>query len=462
MSVQSRMVLALAPAAAVLAFGCQRYTAKPVDLAAHHAEWLARTPGDDRVSVYAERLRESDALPPDFDLADGLSLVEAEVVALVLNAELRMARAEAGVAAATAENAGLWDDPVLGVDVMHVLESVPHPWMTAASVGFTIPISGRLGKERALADAEHAAALIDVAEKEWRTIVALREAWVKWSAAEEQLALAREYAEEVAALVEIVDEMLEAGEFSRLEARLFQIERLTSAQEIAKLEGASAAAVIELRRLLGLAPEAPLQLERQMGFPVGTPESESTAAMVMSRNPSLMALLADYESREKALELEIRKQYPDITLGPAHEYEDDQHRLGFGVSMPLPIFNANRLGIARALAERERARAELESELESLLSELAAAEARLGAATAQRTLVEEQVVPLVDAQFADAREVARLGEVDTWLLLETLRKRYETKRELIGLVREESVAVIVREMVIGPAIVPAADAEVAP
>jgi outer membrane protein TolC len=301
-----------------------------------------------------------------------------------------------------------------------------------------------------------------VAEREWETVIALREAWIKWSAADEQIAVTRSYLDDLSGLISIVERMLEAGEMNRLNVRLFQIERLSTEQELALLDGARARLAIEIRQLMGLAPAADVALVPRLHKADAHDASQAIDALVIERNPSLQTLLASYESSERALELEIRKQYPDIVIGPAHEYDSGTHRLGLGVSLPLPIFNANRLAIAQARAERERAMAALHAALEDVLSALAAADVDLEAAARRRRIVEEQIVPMVDAQFSDAREVARLGEVDTWLLLETLRTRFEVKQQLIELLQEESAVVIGRARLIGPAPIAIDELEIEP
>lgn len=102
------LIAALSGAAVVLA-GCQSYQSSPLDLAAHRDGWHARTPGDEPVRAFAERLAESGESAA-FDLSDELTLAEGEIVALVFNPDLRLARLRAGISTATAEHAGLWDE----------------------------------------------------------------------------------------------------------------------------------------------------------------------------------------------------------------------------------------------------------------------------------------------------------------------------------------------------------------
>jgi hypothetical protein len=57
----------------------------------------------------------------------------------------------------------------------------------------------------------------------------------------------------------------------------------------------------------------------------------------------------------------------------------------------------------------------------------------------------------VDTQYAEAREVARLGEVNTLILLESLKQQLDAKRQLIAARRDEALAAIDIAEITGPA-----------
>jgi outer membrane protein TolC len=173
--------------------------------------------------------------------------------------------------------------------------------------------------------------------------------------------------------------------------------------------------------------------------------------VIEANSPAMLVATAEYEASERALELEVRKQYPDLHLGPGVGREDGRDQVTLGLSLPLPVLNANRRGIAEARAGREVARASAEATLEQLLAGLRAAEERWRAACEHRKTLETEIVPLVDAQYADAREVARLGEVNTLVLLESLSRQQEAKMSLIGARQAESLAEIDIEEIFGPA-----------
>jgi len=95
-------------------------------------------------------------------------------------------------------------------------------------------------------------------------------------------------------------------------------------------------------------------------------------------------------------------------------------------------------------------RGRAEGEIARILGDLLAAEERLAAALAQRELLETTLVPLVDTQYAAAREVARLGEVNTIILLESLKQQLEAKRQLIAARSDEAHALVDIEHIVGP------------
>lgn len=444
--------ISLAGLIALVAGGCQSYERRPLDMAGHHAAFLARTPESPEVKAFAEGLA---ARSPDisgFDPADGVTCAEAEVIALVFNADLRLARLRAGVTRATAENAGLWEDPTIGVDLTRIVESTPEPWKVFTNVGITIPISGRLEIEKQRAGVDHAAELARVAQREWAVRMSVRRAWSEWSALDAQLAATRDFLSRLDQILAVVDKMEQAGEIARTEARLFRIEKATKASDLAVLESRALESNLRLRQLMGMSPDAPIRFHAIGVGPARTTGSRSAdAGELERRSPAMLVVAAEYEAAEKALELEIRKQYPDLHIGPGYGREDGQDQVLLGLSIPIPILNANRQRIAEARAQRELARAGVEATLEQTISALRAAEVRLAGATLRRQTLETEIVPLVDAQYSDARQVARLGEVNTLVLLESLTRLQEAKVGLVEAARDEAIAAVDLDELIGPA-----------
>lgn len=437
---RSRPALCLAAigVGAVLA-GCTTYEPRPLDPGGHQAGWHARSAGDESVRAFAARLGAGDADDgAPFDPDDGLTLAEGELVALVFNPDLRLARARAGVASAAVGHAGRWDDPEFSIDVLRITEGVPDPWVIGAGLAITIPISGRLGVERERADAAVRAELERVAEREWAVRHEVRAAWLGWSAAVLRLEEHERLLGSVSELARSTERLAEAGEMVRTEAALFAIERSQRGYERHRLRGAVEEGEHRVRAAMGLSPEAPVELVLSMGLP-GLP-ADSVSGEPAGANPTLARLRAEHEVAEQTLRREIRKQYPDLTIGPAFESDEGQSKVGFVGAIPVPVLNANKRGIAEAEAERELARAAYETEYERLAGVAASVRARARALRTERELIIADLVPLVDRQLADARRLLELGEGGGLVLLESMVRAHETKMHLIDVRLEEALA----------------------
>lgn len=433
-------------------FACQSYERRPLDPAATREEWLARSPSEETVRQFADRLAQAEGRGESFvfDPADGITLAEAEPVAIVFNRDLRLARLEANVTRAIADHAGLWDDPVLGVDIERIVSGVPDPWVVAGNLGLTIPISGRLAVEKARAGAEYSAELQRVAAREWATRTALRERWVQWSAGSTRVGLATELVERLRAVSALAERQEQAGVMSKIDARLFRVELAGSEADLITARARAKELELQIRDIIGLAPSAPVRFIETVAFePRGT-DSSWLQGMMEIANPELLAVRDEYGVAEETLRLEVRKQYPDLAIGPGYGTDQGDDRVLFGLRLPLALWNRNQQGVARAAASREAARGRYENTYEQLASDLIIARTGFEAGRSVREAVESRVLPLADEQDADVRRVAELGRVDPFLLLQAIRSQYDAKVRLVDARAAEALGGIRLDELIGP------------
>jgi outer membrane protein, heavy metal efflux system len=437
--------------------GCQSHERRPLDVAETRDAWLSRSASDESVRVFAERLASANPGASAFDPADGLTLAEAEVVALVFNPDLRQARLEAGVWAAGAEFAGLWDDPVLGVDIERIVRGAggANPWVAGGTVGITIPLSGRLEAAKSRADAQARAELDRVAAREWATRSSLRELWVEWSAASMRLQIGRDVVARLQDIVHLAGLQEQAGSMSRLDARLFRVELARREADVLEYDGRLQELELQVRSMLGLSPRAQVTLMPVVSFATRelqgeAPRDAALLAAMESSSPELAAVRSQYEVAEQSLREEVRKQYPDLVIGPGYGRDQGDDRVLLGLQVPLPLWNRNRQGVAEAKAEREAARGRFEGTYQHLATRLAIAMVRFESGKAQRAAVESTVVPLADEQEADARRVASLGRVDPLLLLESLKTQHDARLRLIDTRASESIGAVRVAELLGP------------
>lgn len=437
---------------ACLLTGCQTYEPAPLDPVAHRRDWASRSLTASEVLDVAARLRAEGADAP-FNLDDGLSLAEAEMVALAFNPDLRLARARAGVSAASAQHAGLFPDPSLTGDIGHILNNVDNRFQGAAVLAFTIPVSGRLEAERELAGAWRDADIVRVYAAEWQTRTALRAAWTEWSIASERLRVLDLFLEELASLVSIIDAIERAGEIAGVNARLFTLELASRTAQRVAAQGGVERARARIHRLIGIDQQREVALSPEAVSPP-SPESDDAGVWASLDHPEALLAMAEYEAAERSLALAVREQYPDIVIGPGLGREDGNDRVILGFSIPIPLFNRNQQGIALARAERDAARVAYETTLERLHADLTEASVDLRASRAVRGALEHDVLSIADRHHEDALRIAELGEVDTLLLLESLTRRFDARFEVLDALLAESLATIKVAAAIGHAATP--------
>lgn len=76
----------------------------------------------------------------------------------------------------------------------------------------------------------------------------------------------------------------------------------------------------------------------------------------LAEHLAVKAALARVNGNEASLHAEIRRQYPNLTIGPAYAHEDGLNRIGFVAGLTLPLWNRNRKAISRTETERDIAR----------------------------------------------------------------------------------------------------------
>ncbi len=435
MRTQLRLVgWGVVPAAVAILAGCQSYDASPLALGDHRASVRTRLvdPGSiESVEAFVSRLGAPSPAVARFDATDGLTLAEAEVVALFYNSDLRLARLDAGVSLAAFETAGLWEDPVFGFDGADIL-SAASPFEFGLNLAFTIPISGRLRVAEDRASAAYDASIARIVDAEWETRIRVRRAWVAWSAARLRLRVLDETVDRLDAVLAATDALIDAGELSRVDGRLIGLERSerSAARSLALMEVERAR--LALLRLLGLSPETSVVLvpsDSVVGGDVSVPDR---AGRLIERNTSLAVRRAEYRVAEESLRLEIRKQIPDLTVGAGYGQEGDD-RLLLGASIPVPVLNGNRGAIEEARARRAVARAMAETAFDGLLHDLAMADALRRGAEAQLDGFEGALLPALAAQASELETLIGLGELDAIVLLETVTREAAAKSRALEL-----------------------------
>lgn len=146
------------------------------------------------------------------------------------------------------------------------------------------------------------------------------------------------------------------------------------------------------------------------------PEVAIAARQALQVRPDVLAALADYEASQVALQIEVARQYPDLSIGPGYSWDAGALKWSLGLALSLPIFDRNRGPIAEAEARRQEAAASFRTIQEQAQTEIGDALAAYGQAFSQMGMAQR----IADDQRSRLRsaEVAfNAGAVDKLALL---------------------------------------------
>ncbi|MGN0827787.1 MAG: efflux RND transporter permease subunit [Kiritimatiellia bacterium] len=324
-------------------------------------------------------------------------------IALIGNPELNLARTKLAHARKATQASGYWADPDLSFDLLRIAQPATHPFLFGAGIDLTLPISGTPSLERRARELYTQAERLALQSAELSTSNAAVRAWLRLKGIRRRREAVVAYlgSGRLASLLSAVDHLAQAGELAKGAAasvRLRHHDRQHLAHELREQEAEAAA---DLKRLLGFHPDSEIALgEGIPALPQGP--LELPPALDFVRHPEVLAALGRLGASEAELRLEVRRQYPEVSLSPLYEREDGSDRLGFGVGVSLPIWNRNRLAIAEATGRREV----------SLEEVVICWKRRVAEATRVAGKVSRLLTHRPAAEVLDPWELYRAGEVD--------------------------------------------------
>ena len=351
---------------ALIAAGCavQHYRPAPIAPDQTASAFQARNLADPELRVFAEQvLGEKFAEWP----LKTWGYRELAVAALYFNPTLGKARAEVAEAKAQLLTAGTRPNPSLGLT-----PGVPSPYLLSLDVSFPIETGGKRGYRMQAARSLSLAARLELAETAWTVRSSLRAALIDRLLSDRTLDLMLAEADSRREQVRLLRAMSAAGEISGQEVAAAEIELSRARTAGGATHSHAAECEAALASAIGI-PTAALHGIRLVWPDLDAPPGgQALSRDDIERDAVLNRLdvrgaLARYAAAESNLQLEIAKQYPDISIGPGYTYEEKRSYFTIGLAATLPIFDRNQGPIAEAEARRQKAEAEfLETQAEAI------------------------------------------------------------------------------------------------
>jgi cobalt-zinc-cadmium efflux system outer membrane protein len=380
--------------------------------------------------------------------AKAIESISAEALvseALARNPELNVYRAEIAAAKGGLKTAATIRNPELSTqagyknarDNSGASSGEGGTFALSASQSFEYP--GRIALRKAVAKGDIQLAELHLAQ--FRITLAARVRALVYGVfiAQEKLKTVREVADRFEELSNVLAQREPAGATPILEARIIEANGLTLRRQEREAALAAKTSLVQLNQLRGKAVTAPLKL---------------TGARVVFTEPPPLPRLLD-SAASNAFEIRVRQaelaqqgfkvflskneRYPAVTVGPFYSYEkaaDQEHRVGIGISVPLPLWDRNAGNIQTARAREEQAQA-------SLFTAQREVERRVAESTAIFQTKREEIEkwqPDTLQKFRESAESAdrnyRLGSVPISIYVETQKQYLEVVGSVLDMKRE--------------------------
>ena len=336
---------------------------------------------------------------------NGLTLAQAQQLALRNNADFRIAQAQAEAALGQLRVVREFPNPVAGYSVGKI-NSDGRSNATAAGRGFwarsydsVFSLSqlvelGKRGVRRTSAEAgaRSAAALRDDARR--LLLQTTGQLYVAALEAQQEVQVLGESATSLRKEAVIGSTRLHAGDIAATDQA--QIEIAAAQLDLAAVSAGTSArlAILALETLLGFpAPRGETRLTDTLQSAAG-PWAAGTGETAATR-PDLVAAQAALEKNEADLVLQHRAVLPDLTLALQYEHQppDQPNTVGLGFSFPLPLWNRNQGNILAAQAARNQAQAQLDKVRVQIAAEVAASRAAYEEAKTQADTYGHELGP---------------------------------------------------------------------
>jgi cobalt-zinc-cadmium efflux system outer membrane protein len=285
-----------------------------------------------------------------------LSLDEAVSLAIRENPTVRAKAFERQAVGANEITAGLRPNPqATFLSEQHPAGSASVPQYTF-SVGLPIELGGK--RQRRLDSARAATQVTgyELADLQRQTVFQVKKSFTDILVARDALALAEENLRTLDELERIQRFRAEKGDISELELLRIEVQRFAFERDATDARQALSAAKIALRAVSG--PDRIAESFDVVGDLAYRVVSYSQAGLyrrVMQYRPDIRAAEAAREKARADVNLARANAWWDIT--PELEYQriGPDNTIGFGISLPLKIFDRNQGEIARTRADVSRA-----------------------------------------------------------------------------------------------------------
>ncbi|MBI3206463.1 MAG: TolC family protein [Myxococcales bacterium] len=241
--------------------------------------------------------------------------------------------------------------------------------------------------------------------------------------------------------VQVAERKLAAGETSPLPVPLAESDLAEARQARIAAAQAERAAVLELKQVSGWPAERDLQPAGELGVPRDAPSVARLVQLARSQDPLLRARTAVVDRARAVLAAARREPWPNPRLGLAYARESEPGgsaaTLWRGtVTVPIPVWQANRTERLRAQGELDVALAELGAHRRTIELRVRKAADAVNASAARVRVYTQKVLPGLEKNLSLVEKAFELGEIDATEVLVARERFLRSERTALD-AREE-------------------------
>lgn len=362
-----------------------------------------------------------------------MSIGQAVIAAQRNNPEIRSLLADIAAARGEVTTARTWQNPEVSVapGLRHTSASDGETAGTAfhgeVSLTQTIEFPGKRALRQALAEKNVEVQELALAGFRFQLTVQVQRAFYSILVAQQVVELREQQARLAKTFAEDAKTKVEGGYAPDFEQTKAEVEVVAARKAVREARVEVATALTAFNTLLGRKPTEPIKVTGQLSESHTIPGEATLLVQALLHNPSLKAQAAEVERTGLNLRSIGRSRLPDFAVGPSMECTKDEQIYGFGVSLPLPLWDSKQGEIATATAQQQKALAEFDKLQQEVLRDVASAGLRLRAAKESLADYPPALREKIKATLDAASQSYAEGRTTLLIYLETQRTYFETQ-----------------------------------
>lgn len=360
-----------------------------------------------------------------------LTLDAAIRFALENNPDIRVLAADIASARGEVTTARTWQNPE--ISVAPGFKTIRDPSTTEFHGDFgveqTFEWPGKRALRRAVAEKNVAVRQLALAGFRSQLAIQVRRVYFTLLATRGVVELREQRLTLSKSFVDAAKKKVEGGFAPDFEATKAEVEVVAAQRVLRQAQAQHDAARVTLNALMGRKPTEPLTVTGALGDGIALPNQFTLLDQALAQNPSVKIKEAEAERTGLSLQSIRKSRLPDFKVGPSLEYTREEQTVGFGLSLPLPLWDKKKGEIATATAAQEKALAELEKLRREILRDVTTASQNFTAAKESLAFYTPALRDKLKTSLDAAAQNYAEGRMPLLLYLESQRSYFDTQAD---------------------------------